>query len=69
VPGEPPAGTLLNQAQLYGSNLWGHDDLNVLRLTHGNTEIGRIDSTFITSRSRSTARGRLAPPFIVGGLN
>ena len=71
VPAEPATGTLFNyQAQLYGSNLWGHNDFNVLTLTHGNTEIGRIDSASLTSRF-PVGRGawRLAPRITVERLN
>jgi hypothetical protein len=70
VPGEPATGTLLNyQAQLYGSNLWGHNDFNVLTLTHGNTEIGSIDSASLTSRFPVGGAWRLAPRFTVERLN
>src|SRR5215472_7681417 len=62
VPAEPATGTLFNyQAQLYGSNLWGHNDFNVLTLTHGNTEIGRIDSASLTSRFPVGGAWRFAP--------
>jgi hypothetical protein len=70
VPAQPATGTLFNyQAQLYGSGLWGQNDFNVVTLTHGNTEIGRIDSVSLTSRFPVGGAWRLAPRFTVERLN
>lgn len=70
VPGQPATGLLLNyQAQLYGSNLWGNGDFNVITLTHGNTEIGRIDSASLTTRFALGGAWRLAPRFTVERLS
>jgi hypothetical protein len=70
VPGEPATGLLFNyQAQLYGSNLWGNGDFNVVTLTHGDTEIGRIDSASLTSRFPVGGAWRLAPRFTVERLS
>jgi len=69
VPAQPATGTLLNyQAQLYGSSLWINGDFNVLTLTHGETEIGRIDSVSLTSRLPVGGAWRLAPRFTVQRL-
>jgi hypothetical protein len=70
VAAEPATGLLLNyQAQLYASNLWHEGDFNVLTLTHGNTEIGRIDSVSATSRFPVGGAWRLAPRFTVQRLS
>ena len=70
VPGEPATGLLFNyQAQLYGSNLWSNGDFNVVTLTHGNTEIGRIDSASLTSRFPIGGAWRLGPRFTVQRLS
>src|SRR6516165_6555425 len=70
VPAQPATGTLLNyQAQLYGSSLWINGDFNVLTLTHGNTEIGRLDSVSLTSRLPVGGNWRLAPRFTVERLD
>ena len=70
VPAQPATGTLFNyQAQLYGSGLWGQNDFNVITLTHGSTEIGRIDSASLTSRFPVGGAWRFAPRFTVERLN
>jgi hypothetical protein len=70
VPAEPATGLLLNyQAQFYGSNLWGSGDFNVVTLTSGNTEIGRVESINLTSRFPVGGAWRLAPRFTVERLN
>lgn len=62
VPAQPATGPLLNyQAQLYASNLWHSGDFDVLTLTHGDTEIGRIDSASLTTRFPVGGAWRLAP--------
>jgi tetratricopeptide (TPR) repeat protein len=64
VPEQPATGTLLTyQTQLYANDLWRADDFNVLTLTHGNTEVGRIDSANLTSRFPVGGAWRLAPRF------
>jgi hypothetical protein len=57
------------QAQLYATNLWTKGDFNVATFTHGNTEIGRIDSLSFTSRFPVGGAWRLAPRFTVERLN
>jgi len=70
VNAQPATAMLFNyQAQLYGSNLWSKGDFNVLTLTHGNTEIGRIDSVSLTSRLPVGGAWRLAPRFTVQRLS
>jgi hypothetical protein len=70
VNAQPATGLLFNyQAQFYGSNLWSKGDFNVVTLTHGNTEIGRIDSLSLTSRFPLGITWRLAPRFTVQRLN
>jgi len=69
VPAQPATGLLMNyQVQLYGSNLWTNGDFNVVTLTHGNTEIGRLDSVNLTSRFPVGGAWRLAPRFTVQRL-
>ena len=70
VNAQPATGLLFNyQMQLYGSDLWSNGDFNVVTLTHGNTEIGRIDSVSLTSRLPVGGRWRLAPRFTVERLS
>jgi hypothetical protein len=70
VPATPATGLLLNyQLQLYGSSLWGSGDFNVATLTHGNTEIGRVDSLNFTSRFPVGGAWRLAPRFTLERLS
>jgi len=70
VSAQPATGLLFNyQAQFYGSNLWSKGDFNVLTLTHGETEIGRIDSMSLTTRFPVGGAWRLAPRFTVERLN
>jgi len=69
VSAQPATGLLMNyQVQLYGSNLWTNGDFNVVTLTHGNTEIGRLDSVSLTSRLPVGGAWRLAPRFTVERL-
>ncbi|HZC85862.1 MAG TPA: SPOR domain-containing protein [Steroidobacteraceae bacterium] len=70
VNAQPATAMLFNyQAQLYGSSLWSKGDFNVLTLTHGDTEIGRIDSVSLTSRLPVGGAWRLAPRFTVQRLS
>jgi hypothetical protein len=70
VNAQPATALLFNyQAQLYGSNLWSNGDFNVVTLTHGNTEIGRIDSVSLTSRLPLGGTWRLAPRITVQRLS
>ena len=70
VNAQPATAMLFNyQAQLYGSNLWSKGDFNVLTLTHGDTEIGRMDSVSLTSRLPVGGAWRLAPRFTVQRLS
>jgi hypothetical protein len=70
VNAQPATGMLFNyQAQLYGSDLWSKGDFNVVTLTHGNTEIGRIDSVSLTSRLPVGGAWRLAPRFTIQRLS
>jgi hypothetical protein len=70
VPAEPATGMLLNyQAQLYASSLWASGDFNVVTLTHGTTEIGRVDSVNLTSRFPVGGAWRLAPRFTIERLS
>ncbi|HET7756315.1 MAG TPA: SPOR domain-containing protein [Steroidobacteraceae bacterium] len=69
VAAVPGTGMLLTyQAQVFGNDLWRKGDFNVLTLTHGNTEIGRIDSAAITSRFPIGGAWRLGPRFTVDRL-
>ncbi|MBS0365037.1 MAG: SPOR domain-containing protein [Proteobacteria bacterium] len=64
VAAVPATGNLLTyQVQLFGNSLWQADDFNVLTLTHGNTEVGRIDSAALTSRFPLGGAWRLGPRF------
>jgi len=66
----PATGLLLSyQTQLYGSNLWSTGDFNVITLTHGDTEIGRIDSVSLNSRFPIGGAWRLGPRVTVERLN
>jgi hypothetical protein len=66
----PATGLLLSyQTQLYGSNLWSTGDFNVITLTHGDTEIGRIDSVSLNSRFPIGGAWRLGPRLTVERLN
>src|SRR5215469_10763161 len=70
VNAQPATAMLFNyQAQLYGSNLWSKGDFNFLTLTHGDTEIGRMDSVSLTSRLPVGGAWRLAPRFTVQRLS
>ncbi len=70
VSAEPATGWLLSyQAQLYASNLWHNGDFNLVSLTHGNTEIGRVDSVSLTSRFPLGGAWRLGPRFTVERLS
>lgn len=70
VAAVPATGMLLNyQAQLFANNLWRKGDFNVLTLTHGNTEVGRIDSAALTSRFPLGGSWRLGPRFSVNRLS
>jgi len=69
VAAVPASGLLLTyQAQLYASNLWHPGDFSVLSFTHGNTEIGRIDSISATTRFPIGGAWRLGPRFSVNRL-
>ncbi len=70
VAATPATGLLPNyQLQLYGTNLWSSSDFNIVTLTHGNTEIGRVDSVNLTSRFPLGGAWRLAPRFTVERLS
>ncbi|HWX68063.1 MAG TPA: SPOR domain-containing protein [Steroidobacteraceae bacterium] len=70
VNAQPATGLLYTyQAQFYGSDLWSKGDFNVVTLTHGNTEIGRIDSVSLTSRLPVGGAWRLAPRITVQRLS
>jgi tetratricopeptide (TPR) repeat protein len=70
VAAVPASGLLLTyQAQLYASNLWHPGDFSVLSFTHGNTEIGRIDSISATTRFPIGGAWRLGPRFAIDRLN
>jgi len=70
VAAVPATGLLLSyQAQLYGSNLWHNGDFNLLTFTHGNTQIGRIDSVSINSRLPIGPVWRIGPRLTVERLN
>jgi hypothetical protein len=63
-------GLLLTyQTQLFANDLWRKGDFNVITLTHGNTEIGKIDSAALTSRFPIGGSWRLGPRFSVDRLN
>ena len=47
---------------------WSRGDFNVFTLSHGETEIGRIDSVGLTSRLPVGGAWRLAPRFTVQRL-
>jgi hypothetical protein len=69
VPGQPATPLLMTyQGQIYASDLWRTGDFNVVTLTHGDTEIGRIDSVNLTSRFPVGGAWRLAPRFTVQRL-
>ncbi len=62
-------GLLLTyQTQLFANDLWRKGDFNVITLTHGNTEIGKIDSAAATSRFPIGGSWRLGPRFSVDRL-
>src|SRR5256885_8719739 len=70
----PPRSTLfpyttLFRSQLYSSNLWHPGDFSVLSFTHGNTEVGRIDSLGATTRFPIWGAWRLGPRFTIDRLN
>ncbi|MGH8277279.1 MAG: hypothetical protein ACRETH_11350, partial [Steroidobacteraceae bacterium] len=69
VAAVPGTGMLLNyQMQLFATDLWRSGDFNVITLTHGNTEIGRIDSVSAISRFPLGGAWRLGPRFTVDRL-
>jgi tetratricopeptide (TPR) repeat protein len=66
----PATGRLLTyQEQLYASNLWSTGDFNVLTLTHGQIQIGRIDSVSVNSRFPLGGAWRVGPRLTVDRLN
>lgn len=70
VDAVPATGTLMTyQAQLYANGLWTSGDFDVLTLTHGNTEIGRIDSVSVNTRFPVAGAWRLGPRFSVDRLS
>ena len=70
VAAVPATGLLLTyQAQLYSSNLWHPGDFSVLSFTHGNTEVGRIDSLGATTRFPIWGAWRLGPRLTIDRLN
>jgi hypothetical protein len=70
IEAQPASGLLLTyQAQLYANDLWRTGDFNVITLTHGDTEIGRIDSVSLTSRFPVGGAWRLGPRLTVDRLS
>jgi len=69
VPAIPVTGTLLTyQEQLYASSVFSAGDFNVITLTHGNIEVGRIDSVSLNSRFPVGGAWRLGPHLTVDRL-
>jgi tetratricopeptide (TPR) repeat protein len=62
VPAQPATGLNLSyQAQIYGSNLWRNGDFNVLSIAYADTEVGKITSIGVTSRTPVKGAWRLGP--------
>jgi tetratricopeptide (TPR) repeat protein len=69
VPAQPATGLLPNyQLQFYANDLIVHDDFNVITATHGDTEIGGINSLSLTMRYPLGGAWRLAPRITVERL-
>ncbi|MBV8909958.1 MAG: hypothetical protein JOZ89_04275, partial [Gammaproteobacteria bacterium] len=65
----PDTGRLLTyQEQLYASSVFSSGDFNVITLTHGNIEIGRIDSVSLNSRFPIGGAWRVGPHLTVDRL-
>jgi tetratricopeptide (TPR) repeat protein len=70
VAAVPATGLLLNyQLQLFANDLLRKGDFNVITLTTGNTEVGRVDSAALTSRFPIGGSWRLGPRFAVNRLS
>jgi hypothetical protein len=66
VQGQPATGlNLTYQAQIYGTSLWTTGDFNVLTLTYGNTEIGKIEALTASSRFPIGSAWRVGPRLTV----
>lgn len=66
----PGTALLLNyQLQLFANDLLRKGDFNVITLTHGNTEVGRVDSAALTSRFPIGGAWRLGPRLAVNRLS
>lgn len=62
VDAQPATGLdLTYQAQLYGSSLWRTADFNILTLTYGNTEVGKIEALSASSRFPVGGAWRIGP--------
>ncbi len=62
VDAQPSTGLdLTYQVQLYGSNLWTSNDFNILTLTYGDTEIGKIEALSVSSRFPIGGAWRIGP--------
>jgi tetratricopeptide (TPR) repeat protein len=62
VNAQPSTGLdLTYQAQLYGTSLWSSGDFNILTLTYGNTEVGKIEALSVSSRFPIGGAWRIGP--------
>jgi len=62
VDAQPATGLdVTYQAQLYGSSLWRTADFNILTLTYGNTEVGKIEALSASSRFPIGGAWRIGP--------
>jgi len=62
VNAQPSTGLdLTYQAQLYGTSLWSSGDFNILTLTYGNTEVGKIEALSVGSRFPIGGAWRIGP--------
>jgi tetratricopeptide (TPR) repeat protein len=62
VTAEPSTGLdLTYQAQVYGSSLWCSGDFNILTLTYGKTEVGKIEAVSAGSRFPIGGAWRIGP--------
>jgi hypothetical protein len=62
VDAQPATGLdVTYQAQLYGSSLWRTADFNILTLTYGNTEVGKIEALGASSRFPIGGAWRIGP--------
>jgi tetratricopeptide (TPR) repeat protein len=62
VNAQPSTGLdLTYQAQFYGTSLWSSGDFNILTLTYGNTEVGKIEALGVSSRFPIGGAWRIGP--------